>query len=382
MAKNKLNFIISAKDRTKDTFKAVGRSVRGLNSAVFSLKGALIGLGGAVVIRAIARTTGQFEDLRSGLASVFGSVEEGNKKFREISDFATRTQFSVEDLTKAIITLQGAGIKPTEKLLTTFTDTSASAVDGLGVFEALTRVIARSVGGGLGLEELNQIFDRGIPVFTILNEQLGITRLEVSELGKTAEGSKQIIDALIKGLDQRFGGATQKRLNNLNVAFSNFGIAVRNFQDVIGQSGFAQGLKNITETLTNAITDSNGLAISIGRVLGNLFNKLNELILSFKDNGIQSIKLFLITATQGTEKFINGFKSGLEEIANAFIDIRNTIVIFGKDLERVEIAKTDLSQVVEFIKGIGIESEKTGVIFVDRFSKDFALIFFFCFSLL
>lgn len=369
MAKNKLNFIISAKDRTKDTFKAVGRSVRGLNSAVFSLKGALIGLGGAVVIRAIARTTGQFEDLRSGLASVFGSVEEGNKKFREISDFATRTQFSVEDLTKAFITLQGAGIKPTEKLLTTFTDTSASAVDGLGVFEALTRVIARSVGGGLGLEELNQIFDRGIPVFTILNEQLGITRLEVSELGKTAEGSKQIIDALIKGLDQRFGGATQKRLNNLNVAFSNFGIAVRNFQDVIGQSGFAQGLKNITETLTNAITDSNGLAISIGRVLGNLFNKLNELILSFKDNGIQSIKSFLITATQGTEKFINGFKSGLEGIANAFIDIRNTIVIFGKDLERVEIAKTDLSQVVEFIKGIGVESEKTGAVFVDRFAK-------------
>ena len=72
MAKNKLNFIISAKDRTKDTFKAVGRSVRGLNSAVFSLKGALIGLGGAVVIRSIAKTTGEFEDLRSGLASVFG----------------------------------------------------------------------------------------------------------------------------------------------------------------------------------------------------------------------------------------------------------------------------------------------------------------------
>jgi len=150
MAKNNLKFTISAIDRTKSVFKGVGKSVKSLSSAVFSLKGALVGLGGAVVLRSIAKTNAQFEDLRSGLASVFGSIEEGNRRFREISDFATRTQFSVEDLTKSFITLKGAGIEPTEKLLTTFTDTSASAVDGLGVFEALTRVIARSVGGGLG----------------------------------------------------------------------------------------------------------------------------------------------------------------------------------------------------------------------------------------
>ena len=370
MASKGLKFTISAVDRTKAVFKGVGKSVKGLSSAVFSLKGALIGLGGAVVIRSIARTNAQFEDLRSGLASVFGSVEEGNKRFREISDFATRTQFSVEDLTKAFITLKGAGIEPTEKLLTTFTDTSASAVDGLGVFEALTRVIARSVGGGLGLEELNQIFDRGIPVFTILNEQLGITRLEVSELGKTAEGSERLVSALITGLDQRFGGATQKRLSNLNVAFSNFGIALRNFQDIIGESGFGQSLKNVTNTLTDAVSDSDGLAKAIGRVLGNVFNKLNELIKSFRDNGVENIKAFLITATKSTEEFINGFKQGLEKIINAFIDIRNTIVIFGKDLETFEFAKTNFEDVVEFIKGIGVESEKTGAIFVDRFAKN------------
>ena len=292
MANNNLKFTISAIDRTKSVFKGVGRSVKSLSSAVFSLKGAIVGLGGAVVLRSIAKTNAQFEDLRSGLASVFGSVEEGNKRFREISDFATRTQFSVEDLTKSFITLKGAGIEPTEKLLTTFTDTSASAVDGLGVFEALTRVLARSVGGGLGLEELNQIFDRGIPVYTIINEQLGITRLEISELGKTAEGSEKIIRALITGLDQRFGGATQKRLSNLNVAFSNFGIALRNFQDIVGESGFGQALKNITNTLTDAVTDSDGLAKSIGRVLGNIFNKINDAIISFRKTGIQKLKEF------------------------------------------------------------------------------------------
>ena len=369
MANNNLKFTISAIDRTKSVFKGVGRSVKSLSSAVFSLKGALVGLGGAVVLRSIAKTNAQFEDLRSGLASVFGSVEEGNKRFREISDFATRTQFSVEDLTKSFITLKGAGIEPTEKLLTTFTDTSASAVDGLGVFEALTRVLARSVGGGLGLEELNQIFDRGIPVYTIINEQLGITRLEISELGKTAEGSEKIIRALITGLDQRFGGATQKRLSNLNVAFSNFGIALRNFQDIIGESGFGQALKNITNTLTDAVSDSDGLARAIGRVLGNIFNKINESLIAFRTTGLQTLKQFLITATVSVEQFINGFKDGLEGVANAFIDIRNAIVFFKEDLEPIKIAKTDLSNIREFIQGIGFDAEKTGSIFVDRFAK-------------
>lgn len=369
MANNNLKFTISAIDRTKSVFKGVGRSVKSLSSAVFSLKGALVGLGGAVVLRSIAKTNAQFEDLRSGLASVFGSVEEGNKRFREISDFATRTQFSVEDLTKSFITLKGAGIEPTEKLLTTFTDTSASAVDGLGVFEALTRVLARSVGGGLGLEELNQIFDRGIPVYTIINEQLGITRLEISELGKTAEGSEKIIRALITGLDQRFGGATQKRLSNLNVAFSNFGIALRNFQDIIGESGFGQALKNITNTLTDAVSDSDGLARAIGRVLGNIFNKINESLIAFRTTGLQTLKQFLITATVSVEQFINGFKDGLEGVANAFIDIRNAIVFFKEDLEPIKIAKTDLSNIRDFIQGIGFDAEKTGSIFVDRFAK-------------
>ena len=368
MANNNLKFTISAIDRTKSVFKGVGKSVKSLSSAVFSLKGALVGLGGAVVLRSIAKTNAQFEDLRSGLASVFGSIEEGNKRFREISDFATRTQFSVEDLTKSFITLKGAGIEPTEKLLTTFTDTSASAVDGLGVFEALTRVLARSVGGGLGLEELNQIFDRGIPVYTIINEQLGITRLEISELGKTAEGSKRIIDALITGLDQRFGGATQKRLSNLNVAFSNFGIALRNFQDIVGESGFGQALKNITNTLTDAVTDSDGLARSIGRVLGNIFNKINESLIAFRTTGIQKLKEFLIEATRGAESFINGFKEGLESIANAFIDIRNAVV-FGDDLPQFKILKTDLSNIRDFIQGIGFDAEVTGTKFEKHFGK-------------
>lgn len=232
----------------------------------------------------------------------------------------------------------------------------------------MTRVFARSVGGGLGLEELNQISDRGIDVFGMLRAEMGLARDEISEFGKTTEGARKITEALTNALDKRFGGATQKRLSNLNVAFSNFGIALKNFQDIVGESGFGQALKNITNTLTDAITDSDGLARSIGRVLGNIFNKINEFLIAFRTTGIQKLKEFLIEATRGAESFINGFKEGLKSIANAFIDIRNAVV-FGDDLPQFKILKTDLSNIRDFIQGIGFDAEVTGTKFEKHFGK-------------
>ena len=82
------------------------------------------------------------------------------------------------------------------------------------------------------------------------------------------------------------------------------------------------------------------------------------------------MKEFFIKATLLTEAFVNNFKGGLESVANAFIDIRNALVFFKEDLKPISIAKSDFSDLVEFIKNIGFESEKTGAIFVDRFAKN------------
>ena len=62
-------------------------------------------------------------------------------------------------------------------MLQTFADTASVSTDQLGTFEALIRVVQRSAGGGLGLEELNMITDRGIDVFSGLEEQLGKSKM-------------------------------------------------------------------------------------------------------------------------------------------------------------------------------------------------------------
>ena len=275
MTKN-VKITISAIDKTKKAISSTQKGLSTLKKSVFNLKTALLGLGAGALLISIARISARFEDLRDSLASVTGSIENGKQAFNFISDFATRTQFGVEELTRSFITLKASGIEPTEKLLRVFTDTAAVTTDQLGTLDALTRVFSRGVQGGLGLEELNQIADRGVPIFKILEEQLGITRLEISKFGQSTSGAALILDALQTGLNKEFGGATETKLDNLSIATSNLQIALATAADQFGEAGFTGALTDAAVKLTDFITkNEEGIKIA-GEYAGEIVNNLAE----------------------------------------------------------------------------------------------------------
>jgi phage tail tape-measure protein len=217
----------------KQSQKDVKKFSKESSSDLDGLKGAFAGLVTAATLKSIVDVGSSFQDLQNSLNIVFGSVEEGAAQFARIKTFAAETQFSVATLTQAFVQLKGAGVEPTNELLKTFADTSSVVVDQMGAFQAMLDLVSRSTAGGLGLEDLNRLADRGIPVFTILNEKLGITRLEVSEFGKTAAGAEQIIDSLTEGLNERFGGALEKSAGNISRATNNLGDAFDNLQNAL-----------------------------------------------------------------------------------------------------------------------------------------------------
>ena len=300
----------AALGRIDQRIKGLDKSVAGINTRGKLLIATLAGIATGTVVRGIISTTARFEDLRTSLSSVTGSAEAGAEAFDFISRFATKTQFGVEDLSQTFIKLKAAGIEPTEKLLTTFTDTAAVTTDQLGSLTAITDLLARTTSGGLGLEELNRLADRGIPVFRILEEQLGITRLEISEFGKTAEGARKITEALLNGLDQSFGGATAARAQNLSTRISNLQIAITNAADSLGQG--------LNEALGETIVD------------------ITELI----EANDELIKQFGVQLGEGIEKateFAKGLKGPLQDIG----DILDSII-------------TGFNSLPDFVKSVGI----------------------------
>ena len=215
MAKTVDELIVEIKADTRDlnaklnniqgTLGKTGKAGRGaflpmigsMRTLVPLLASAAAGLGSIAAVRGIAAVGSEFEDLRDSLNTVFGSINAGQGALNRILTFAQTTPFQIEDVSRAFIQLKGAGIEPSMDMLQTFADTASTSVDQLGAFQAMVRLVSRSAAGGLGLEEINQLDDRGIPATKILTEALGVTRLELGEFGKTAEGAAQMVNLVI-----------------------------------------------------------------------------------------------------------------------------------------------------------------------------------------
>ena len=231
-------------------------------TAAFSRASVAVAALSAVTIKLVSqivRVGMEFETLSVSLNKVFGGMEQGRAAMDRVLKFAETTPFQVETVTKAFIALKSAGIEPNEKQLQTFTDTASVATDTLGTFEALIKLTQRSVGGGLGLEELNMISDRGIDVFTIFSDRLGLTRADIADFGKTAEGAALLVKALTSGLQERFGGTMADSMDTLAVKTSNMQIAYKNLMNEIFLSGLDSLLKDAVDnisTFLNRLADA------------------------------------------------------------------------------------------------------------------------------
>tara|TARA_R110000796_G_scaffold4380_3_gene16962 strand:+ start:949 stop:3444 length:2496 start_codon:yes stop_codon:yes gene_type:complete len=256
---------------SRKSLKSISDTGNRVTTALRAAGAALLAFGAGSLIKNIVNVSTRFEDLRTTLSSVTGSAKSGAEAFKFVSEFSTKTQFGIEELTQSYIKLKAAGIEPTEQLLTTFTNTAAITTDQLGSLQAVTDLFARTTAGGLGLEEIERLGDRGVPVLDILREKLGLSRNEISEFGKTAEGAKKIVDAFAEGIEERFGGATEARINNVSTQFSNLQIAITNAQDAIGQQGFAFALGQAATQITEYITKNEDMVKSIGLGLTKAF---------------------------------------------------------------------------------------------------------------
>lgn len=288
--------------------KAAERALQGLQSMAAGVATALAGGFAAV---SLGRTLTEFQDLRTSLQILYKDSQAGSRAFNDIKALATETAFGVRDLTETVIKLKAAGIDPTLSRLKLFADVSAVTADKLGALQAITDLYARTTAGGLGLEDLNRLQDRGIPVFDIIAQKTGLARLEIAKFGQSAEGARIILQALESGLAESFGGASEKRAGNLSQAISNLGDTVSNAIDLIGELGLTQAITDLTKAFENLIKENKGVIVVIGVGLAEAFKFLAE---NIKIVTIAAITLFGVMSV-----------GAIIRIAQAFLLLNNVI---------------------------------------------------------
>jgi hypothetical protein len=313
MADQQLNIKLNAIDNTKKAFndlqnnlKQTNKESNNLATSFLSVKSAILGFATGATIVGVVNQTKKFQDLQTILSRVAGSTENGTQVLNFLIDSTKRSTFSVQDLANSFITLSTAGINPTERLLKVFTDTASASTDQLDTLNDLTRLFAKGVQGGLGLQGLNQLVAKGIPAFKILETELGLSKDGIEKFANTTRGANKILEALLNGLERSFAGATEARANNLSVALSRIGkeadLALLN----LGKNGLTQGVNDLAEAFA-------------------LLNKEGEPLLKF----LGGISEFILTTASGALLVFNSILKDLRkefnQFSNEYIKLYNKI---------------------------------------------------------
>ena len=254
-----------AAERKIDRFTK--NSTRGFNRLGAAVVAALAGFGVARVTRNIVAVGSRFEDMRSVLAQATGSLEAASAEMQRISDISATSVTSFQEMGRALVLLRGNGINPTTRELRAMADAAANTTVPDDVLRNLAIFRQRLSQGAVSLEDLERVADRGLPVYRILNEQLGLTRLELRQLNNEVGGTDRLWSALITGFERAFGGSNQSRLNNMSTLLSNFGDAVAKSADVFNQ-GLAPAIKNAISQVNDFINRHPEQIRALGELTG------------------------------------------------------------------------------------------------------------------
>ena len=230
--------------KMKASFAQLKTSVGGVGRSIFSLKGALVGLGVGAGLKSLINVGTQVESLQIRFETLFGSAEEGSKAFETMANFASKVPFSLAAIQQGSGSLIAVA-KDAEELgeLLEITGTIAAAT-GLD-FNTASQQIQRSLSAGIGAADLFR--DRGVTAMLGFKAGAQVTVAETREaFVKFAEDNKGITDRLAG----TFAGT-----------LSMIGDSVFNFQRTINDAGFFSELTAHFTELKDTM-DDNKLAIT------------------------------------------------------------------------------------------------------------------------
>nr|DAL21288.1 MAG TPA_asm: tail tape measure protein [Caudoviricetes sp.] len=206
--------------KSKFEFKDVARIVQGIMiSKVF--------YGGLNAIRSATDAVWEFsqelEYAKIAYSNLFGDTALADEFINVLKDFAAKTPFSFQESEAAAKRLLAYGIQYKNVMYVMNGVLAASSMQGNSqTIESVSRALGQIyTKGKLMNEEMRQLAEAGIPAYEILQEKLGLTQKQLSEIGKLNIPASTAINALVDGMTERFGGVVDASSKTLKGIISN-----------------------------------------------------------------------------------------------------------------------------------------------------------------
>lgn len=281
-----VNITLNAIDNTKkaltdlqNNLKGIDKETQSTTSSFFTFKNALIATAGFALVelsKKIIDATSKFEDLRSNLISATGSIQDGANSFNYLKKYAKESQFSVEELTGAYLTLYQNGVTPTEKTLKTLASVAGESTNKIETLTQLVNLFSKgSQDANIGVQALGVLLKNNVPVYDILRTKVGGTTDSINSLFGSTTTAKIALDALLKGLEER-AGKSADRTDNLSTRMKLFG---KTIEDTLASFGETKSFNYFFDTLSQGFEKNKPFLEFLGGILIAILN-LSSFILN------------------------------------------------------------------------------------------------------
>jgi len=231
-------------------------------------------LAGMTLAKGWSRMT-QIDDARAKLIALGNSTKDVAAIQENALASVQNTAYNLDEAMTTAASAVAAGVAPGEKLTKYLTSVAdAASIAGIGMGEMGTILNKATTQGKASNEILQQLSERGLPVYQWLGEACGKTAEEMFDMASSGEVSSEM---LMNAIQKNIGGAAVTMgSSTISGAIENFGAAIsRVGANFLGSSddanSFAGQLKDIFNELTVKMGPVEEKAAALGRTVGGVF---------------------------------------------------------------------------------------------------------------
>lgn len=206
--------------------------------AVLGIAGVAASLGalGAKAVQA----AGNFQQVQAAMTNMLGSADRAKTLLGQLQDFAAKTPFEFNDVAAASQKFLAFGFTAEQIIPTLRAVGDAAAGVGMGkegidrITLALGQMAAKSK---VQSDEMLQLTEAGIPAWQMLADKIGVSIPQAMDMvSKGAVDAQTGLQALVGGMEERFGGMMDQQSQTITGTWSNM-------MDGLSQTAIAVGQK-------------------------------------------------------------------------------------------------------------------------------------------
>lgn len=297
----------------------------------------------AAVGAAAVKSAADLETLETSFVSLTGGAEQAAMIMKQLNEFTAQTPFQIEAVANSARQLiaSGTDISQVNEQLQFLGDIAATSGKSI---DEITAVFAKvQAKGKVELESLNQLAERGIPIFTALSEATGLPAEKLGAGRVTVEQFNAVLKSFAE--EGGFAAGAMERLSQ--TAAGKFSTALDNAKQALAVVGekllplVSQGLDSLTSAF-RGFGNLSDTTVKLGLAIGAVVASLGPLLVLLPQiaAGIKLVNFAFLSTAPG----VLALSVALGAIAGLFLRVRKEAKQATDQVRKQEAALVSLNK--------------------------------------